>query len=160
MPELPSPIRRSRSTAAGRPETTRRALTAFCLILSLAWMPAASGGGSGCYRGTVNCITSANMTICSATLMCTGATGLMLMVNGSMNVSGCSPAFLSTEVNTTTLIARADTDSPIDRSCSWGWQIGGLLPPSGSVKITSADGLPVELMDFSVGDDGERDPDG
>ena len=73
---------------------------------------------------------------------------------GNSNVTLCAPStnvitFVTTF--TTTLQARAATGAPSTRFCDWFWNV---LTDSGIVQITSADGLPVELMDFSVeGDD-------
>ncbi|MEM7582828.1 MAG: hypothetical protein AAF560_05565 [Acidobacteriota bacterium] len=76
----------------------------------------------------------------------------------SMNVLGCAPT--AAPDTTTLLVASATAANP---SCSWNCNCGG----DGTIVIDSNDGLPVELMDFSIesemspgaeGDDADDEP--
>ncbi len=135
-------------------------------ILMLATLEATGPVEAGCAQGAVNCAnnTAAMQRTCTAQLMCSsppvGTFWAVTDIYPHMNVTQCSPTSSSifNATATFTLSARAMTSSPTSRSCSWRWRsssgmrlLGG---SSGTVTITTADGLPVELMDFSI-DGGE-----
>ena len=109
---------------------------------------------AGCTRGPVACTTAAGYKTCTATVRCIPGyynPTWRLAVIASQNVVSCDPtASTLTHPNATfNLVARARTTAPLTRSCLW-------QPDSPSrysvdaVSIQTSDGLPVELMDFSI----------
>ncbi len=118
--------------------------------------------GAGCNRGAVNCMnnTAAMQRTCTATLKCTNAPShdrWTVFSADSNNVTECNPTYhyILGATATFTLSAMAMTSSPSTRSCTWSW--GTLIFFTfGTVSINTADGLPVELMGFSV--EGEDEP--
>lgn len=95
-------------------------------------------------------------------VQCTGAPTWSIATTDALNVTACLPAVTTDAGKATvtfTLIARAMVSSPTNRACGWAFAApmrGGL---SGSISISTADGLPVELMDFSIEDDSEPEQD-
>ena len=161
--ESPSELHR-RSHQAGL--THRRfapSVMALCLLISWTLAPRASLAGGGCVRGAVNCSLNTMGTInsCTASVMCSGGPSWALTQAGSMNVTACLPASTSAAGPTLTFMvtARANVASSTDRACTWSYQIPGMRALGSTISITSADGLPVELMDFSIEDDSEAEPD-
>lgn len=132
------------------------------ILLSLSGTPAPIEA-QGCNRGPVNCVnnTAAMQRTCTADLMCTNNPGKSWTISfsTSANVTFCQPANFTTISGTTItvgLVARAMTTAPTSpRSCVWNWStsVGSV---AGFASISSGDGLPVELMDFSV--EGEASP--
>jgi len=94
-----------------------------------------------------------------------------LRKTGSQNVIACSPASSSHHFSPTatfTLSAMAATAGTAFRECNWQWYSNGSISVAveagsamktrsriqatmGTVVIDNSDGLPVELMEFSVG---------
>lgn len=148
----------------------RAAIVALGLLASLASAPASLAGG-GCVRGAVNCAnnTAETMRTCSATLQCIGGiVNWQISTTSALNVTACEPGTAIGGISTTfTLVARANVASPTNRACGWFFgqplrtASGGVErgPVTGTVSITTADGLPVELMGFSVEGDFEPAPD-
>ena len=134
-----------------------------CLLSPLASASGTADAGiAGCVRGAVTCNnnTAGTMRTCSASLQCMGGPTWNVGVNSSMNVTACLPTSTSVAgpTATFTLVARANVIAPTDRSCSWFWGVPMEGGSTGFVQITSADGLPVELMEFSIEDEDEDGP--
>ncbi len=142
----------------------------ICLMLFL--LVSAGPADAACARGaTVNCIITAGAMTkreCTATVMCNAPAFMVTRWTAasaglSPNVSQCNPvaAAQSTTMSPTwtfMLIARAMTTAATPRTCNWTWKsLSGFgtvsTVASGSFAITNADGLPVELMEFSVESD-------
>ena len=113
-----------------------------------------------CVRGAVSCTndTTAMQRVCSASLVCENApsSGLWWAQSSiASNVQSCTPtnqnirAVPSAGTVTFTLVARANTTSPTTRACGWHWFTSTGIA-DGSTSINTIDGLPVELMEFSV----------
>jgi len=85
--------------------------------------------------------------------MCSGFpySSIGTVVNAaSMNVTLCNPVSATFFTPTTfTVTARAAQAAPPDRSCGWLWS-SATFGSAGAFSIDAGDGLPVELMDFSV----------
>ena len=140
----------------------------LCVLAALAWAPS-SFGGSGCVRGSVTCNnnTAGTMRTCSASLQCYGGIGFWAVSSVSAtNVTACEPTYANAADTSTTfnLIARAMVTSPTNRLCGWSFgqpmrtADGGIQKRGGNfVSITTGDGLPVELMDFSIDGDSTAD---
>lgn len=127
----------------------------LCFLLAVLTYPPAIE--AQCVRGAVMCTNHATLPqrTCSASVMCSGFPGTStgtLLTAGSNNVISCSPT--STTIftpGTLMIVAVANPTAPTSRSCSWDWN-SGYESITGSFSITTADGLPVELMDFSIDD--------
>jgi len=124
----------------------------LCVGISLALPQVLEGQ---CARGTIMCANHATLPqrTCSASVMCNGFPGSStgtIAVAGSNNVIGCTPtSSLFFTPGTFNIMAVANTTAPTTRSCSWAWNsVSGST--SGSFSIMEADGLPVELMGFSI----------
>lgn len=137
--------------------------TLLTAISIAAATPASAGGPITCMRASMaNCAdagTMGSLRRCSATVMCSGGTDSTLAffsLTDSTNVTTCQPFFSDFRAGgpggtvTYTVSAVALKTAPTSRFCSWYW--GSKGGGSGQFAITSSDGLPVELMDFSVGE--------
>ena len=133
--------------------TMKRTNTLCALLLMVMLMPVVVE--AGCVRqATANCTVMTGMKTCSATLMCSAAPLISYWVlspnSGSLNVTSCTPSnTISFNAVTWTLVAKANTSSSATRQCSWNWRTLNSYT-MGTTSITTADGLPVELMEFSV----------
>ncbi len=136
--------------------------TAFItlLLLTLQIWAAGTSEAAGCNRGAVNCNnnTAGTKRTCTANLVCTGAivpTWTVITAN-SNNVTACSPTYVypSGATLTVALLARANVTAPPTRSCQWSWH-SRAYATNGTTSIATSDGLPVELMGFSIEEDDE-----
>ncbi len=154
---VPKHYRRSRRFDSARHLVpwARGVAVTLCLLMPV-WLPGTSSAGTGCVKGAVNCAnnTMGTMRTCSATVQCTGATAWDFNTTTNLNVVSCLPAasYVMADPATFTLTAVANVTAPTNRVCGWSWQNPGRRG-GGVIQITAADGLPVELMDFSVEDD-------
>ncbi len=156
----PSSVPRVSSTSKTPGLMTMAFGLALLIVLAASWVT--DPAHAACNRGAVNCVHNTAMTMrtCSATLMCSSpnVTPMWQVQSfGALNVTSCAPpaAILSGSPATTTLVAKAPTTAPTNRLCSWRALTLSSNFLSGTPSITSADGLPVELMEFSV--DGEQE---
>ena len=80
-----------------------------------------------------------------------GNTFVGVLLADMNDVTGCSP----TQTNATTSITFTVTAMALttattgDRRCTWNWSTGAARVP-GTFSIQSSNGLPVELMDFTI----------
>lgn len=156
---------RSARLASGRPGAAGVVVVACCLAL---FLPALTGNAQGqCLQGAVTCANNAAMRTCMATLMCSDAATQMWAIGLTMNlnVTMCSPLFPLTVTGMTVTIpltAMALMTAPTARYCDWYWYRQP-FPPSppnfGFATISTTQGLPVELMEFSV-ESGDESADG
>ncbi len=108
---------------------------------------------AACNRGAANCYnnTAGTMTTCTATLMCTQGvlSSALIQLTGMINVTQCNPALTNQTALMVTIpiSAMALATAPPTRACSWNW---ATYSGNGNTSLKSSDGLPVELMDFSV----------
>ena len=75
-----------------------------------------------------------------------------IIASMSNNVISCSPTsaiFVTASTPTFNIMAVANQTTPPTRSCGWSWYSAS-GSTNGNFTITEADGLPVELMEFSV----------
>ena len=113
-----------------------------------------------CVQGTqVNCgdlMRGAADRACTATVQCTlgMAKGGYLYSYDSSGVQGCSPTYLPLSTATFVISASAINSETGEKFCEWKWRISSLQPArgpaTGILRIDNADGLPVELMGFSI----------
>ena len=118
---------------------------------------------ANCFKTTGHCMNNAAamQRTCDAWLLCnhpaTFPVEWYVTHTASTNVTQCLPvnSVKGPEIAPGFMLtARAMSSAPPTRSCSWKWRTEfGVY--SGFVSITTADGLPVELMDFSIEDDAE-----
>ena len=146
----------------------RAATSALLIVLMLSlgvspWMTGLSE--AACTRGAAACNdnTAGTMRTCSATLMCSAPPGTLtmawqLVLYRSYNVTMCSPPFLTILGSTATfnLTAMASTAASNPRTCGWSW-FTPAFSTNGRASISTADGLPVELMNFEIEDDPTSD---
>ena len=124
------------------------------LVLPLAYPPVSEGQ---CVQGAVSCMNHATLPqrSCSASVVCSGfpvTTTGFVMTTMSNNVISCSPTsfgFMTASTATFNIMAIANQTAPPSRSCGWSWYSAS-GSTNGNFSITDADGLPVELMEFSV----------
>lgn len=134
------------------------------IVLFMFALLAAPPAEAACVKGPVTCGNSMGMRTCSATLMCTnppgaGFTRWILNNPGTMDVNvtfcgdGTGDVFSPTA--TFSLTGMALQTAPTNRTCDFDIYTAPNFAYFGAVTITTAEGLPVELMDFSVesGDD-------
>jgi len=115
---------------------------------------------AGCNRGTVTCEFNAGGTkkTCKATLECKNAPGSDFWAvsdQGGDNVIDCIPFYQALPGATVkfSLTAIANpTYIATTKVCQWRWYtyLSSTPMAMGFVEIDDADGLPVELMEFSV----------
>lgn len=145
--------------------TAHRILFILALLLFLPGLTETAD--AACVRGPANCydntVTTSRRT-CTASLACApgtpGSHNWSLMVTVVNDVLLCEPANASLMAQSVTfgLRAVAATGAPTsNRMCRWEWilEVIGNYFSSDRVELTSSDGLPVELMEFSVVDDDE-----
>ncbi|MEM7586115.1 MAG: hypothetical protein AAF560_22180 [Acidobacteriota bacterium] len=111
---------------------------------------------AACNRGPVGCTvnTIAGTKMCTATLQCASAlknSEWTVRSTAMTNIIACDPTEVEGVTGPTTflLMATASTTAPTARLCGWEWNTR-TTKSTGNVSISTADGLPVELMDFSV----------
>lgn len=154
------PSKRSR---IGRQQTRQLAfirLLRLIPVLGFLYAPAAL---SQCVQNAVSCASHATLPqrTCQASVQCNGFPGTttgFIMVTMSNNVISCTPTsalFMTASTPTFVISAVANTTAPASRSCGWYWYSASGTT-NGNLSISEADGLPVELMQFSI-DDGEAD---
>lgn len=127
-----------------------------CALIALS-MIAFGGAQAACNAGAVSCMAGpgAGQKQCTRTVMCNAAAtgGGYVSIGSSYGPVVCSGGaiFDGMTMFTDTLVATA-TASGISHSCSWGWTtftMSGSMA-GGFFTISNGDGLPVELMEFSI----------
>lgn len=132
----------------------KRTLVTAALVGFLG-LPAMSN--AQCLSGGVSCMNHATLPqrSCSASVMCGGfntSTGF-IMATTSNNVISCTPSSNTFFTPATfQIMAVANQTAPSTRSCGWYWYSAS-ASITGNFSITEADGLPVELLEFSTDDD-------
>ncbi len=124
------------------------------LILAAAHLLVPQRAQAECVRGAVNCTSMASMRTCTAMLACMNPPvfARWSAYGYPVNVTYCNAPLAKSTSPSFTLIARAiTTPAAATRSCIWDWHTI-YFSTSGSVSITTADGLPVELMNFAIED--------
>ena len=135
-------------------------LSVTALIITFA---GAQQAWSGCFRGALNCTGMDAMRTCSAAVTCFDQrpptsegprpiSGWALIHAGSTHITACLPSGrvgMGGSMVTFMIQAMAPTAYP-DPRCSWDWITADDEGANGRVSIGPA-GLPVELMEFSVG---------
>ncbi len=164
QPHAHPPTPRHPRRSVGTRQNRWPALLAPSLLALLLTSHGLTGtAGAGCNRGAVNCMnnTAAMQRTCTATLKCSQAPyrdDWAVCQQTALNVIDWSPysciTFSGSPV-TITLVVWAMTTAPPTRECGWTW-FSASAQTEGTTSIASADGLPVELMDFSV--EGEDEP--
>lgn len=132
-------------------------LTGLTLALFLLAAPSAKAGG-GCTAGTVTCSPHPTLArkVCSRNLSCNGLSPVMATVTSVTNtgVAGCTPTsgmLTGGSMVTFTLVASVSTNAQATHTCGWDWNTTA-LSNNGNVQIDSSDGLPIELLEFSIED--------
>lgn len=125
------------------------------MIIALWGVPTVTS--AQCVQGAVSCMNHATLPqrSCSASVMCGGFSTDIGTITATMsnNVIACSPMvdIFSTPF-TFSIRAVANTSAPATRSCAWHW-ISQSNSMSGILDMAEADGLPVELLEFSTDGD-------
>lgn len=140
--------------------TTNR-LSKYGLIVALCTFSAVAS--ADCFRGAVSCTVMSDIKTCTANVDCGGIPpGVMarLSVTSSTGILGCQPTMTSGGgpfggMARFTISASASTAAQSNHSCTWRWSIGGVRRGGGTLVISDAQGLPVELMDFAVDEESE-----
>jgi hypothetical protein len=129
--------------------TSRTYLAALCLAILLAFasLPRDASAQATCSTpetcGTVTCMTSGTIKTCQRTALLAGnVTNVQTLLANNANCSGGANG------GSATLVATAMTNAPTPRTCSF--LINQVAANDCTCAITSADGLPVELLDFSI----------
>lgn len=89
---------------------------------------------------------------CSARVRCSNTCAHPFFVisnTHSNNVTHCAAPSLVVLGTTFTIIARAPKTYPQTRTCRWRWNATACIS-RGILELSTSDGLPVELMRFSV----------
>ena len=131
-------------------------LTATLVLVASVQLILVGAAEAACTKGVVTCTNLATVRTCTAPLVCNpganSTTRWDVQVWSSSNVTVCGPSIaLPNPTSTVTLSAKATTMAPTTRFCNFRWSaFDSLSVDAGNVFIDQSDGLPVELMDFSL----------
>ncbi len=140
----------------GRPQRVMVSLVAG--LLTMFMVTGIAEAGADCARGGVNCKnnTAGTKRTCTAQVRCSSYFPYIFSIFTYLpnNVTACAPDSLTAFVSRfdplyLTVTAMAPTTAPEPRQCNWAWNTSTYIQ-SGSFSIRTADGLPVELMDFFI----------